>query len=294
VRYEASIRDTFNVTSVSGDEFLCMCPWHDDTSQGHLYVNGIKGLYLCMSCGAKGSLANLSLPRIVVGSDDVREKIERFRKGRKPIRFHPEAWLRQFDVPHDYWTQERGLPSEVVHQFRLGYDPFTNRCTMPLRDAHGRILGVTYRRLDGGKPKYLHPKGFPTGKYLYGAWLLGEERTVALVEGQVDACRGWASRVPALALMGARITRDQIKALQHLGVRTVVLMLDNDAAGLRGTVQIAEAMKGSGIRVKSGWYRDYWMGVKDPDGLSPQRYRKMYHSALPMTQWAGRVVIPEQ
>lgn len=289
MKYEQSIRDTFVVTQVSGEEFLCMCPWHEDTSQGHLYINGSKGLYLCMSCGAKGALANLSLPRIIVGTDDVRERTAKFRNPPKKPRTHPETWLSQYDVPHDYWTEERELPAEVVKMFRLGYDPFTDRCTMPLRDMHGRILGVTYRRLDGGKPKYLHPKKFPIGRYLYGAWLLNEERTVALTEGQVDAIRGWASRVPALGLMGARITRDQIKALQRLNVRNVVLMLDNDAAGVRGTVQIHEALKGSGIRVKVGWYRDYWYGVKDPDGLNPQRYRKMYHSALSIQDWASKV-----
>lgn len=290
MKYESAIREAFTVTQVSGDEFLCMCPFHQDTSSGHLYANAIKGVYLCMSCGAKGSIESLDIPRIVVGSDDVREKIRRMRDGKQEQVYKPESWLMRYAVPHEYWTEERGLPPGVVSMFGLGYDPMTDRCTMPLRDMQGRILGVTFRRLDDGKPKYLHPKKFPVGRYLYGAWLLSDEQTVALVEGQVDAIRGWAARVPALSLMGARITRDQIRVLQRANVRTVVLMLDNDAAGTRGTVQIIEALKGSGIRVKVGWYRPYWVGVKDPDRLTHQRYRKMYHSALPASVWADRLL----
>lgn len=290
LKWENAIRDTFTVTGQSGDEFLVMCPWHDDTSQGHLYINGRKGLYLCMSCGAKGSLDSIDIRRAPTSTDDLRERIAAFRAPKQEESYYPEMWLRQYQiVPHDYWTEERELPQEVVEKFGLGYDPFSNRCTMPLRDMHGRVLGVTYRRLDDGKPKYLNPKGYPIGRHLYGAWLIENQKTVALMEGQVDAIRGWSARVPSMALMGARITRDQIKVLQRMNVRNVVLMLDNDSAGTKGTLSIYEDMRGSGIRVKSGWYRPYWNGVKDPDGLNHQRLRKMYHSAVPITEWAERI-----
>lgn len=288
LRYEPVIRKQFQVQSVSGAEFLCMCRWHDDSSGGHLYVNGHSGLFVCFSCGQKGSLERMNLEVPQISTQDVRERLKTMGKTIEE-RFYPEGWLRQFDVPTDYWTEQRNLPQDIVKMFDLGYDPFTDRVTLPLRDMHGRILGVTHRRLDGGKPKYLHPKGYPIGKHLYGAFLLREERTVALVEGQVDAHRGWSHRVPALALMGARITPDQIKVLKMSNVRHVVLMLDNDNAGIHGTMGIYESLQGTGIRVSVGWYRDYWFDIKDPDALSGTRYRKMFHSGIPITDWASRV-----
>lgn len=289
MKYASVIEKQFTVTSKTGTEFLCMCPWHPDTSQGHLYVNALKGLYLCMSCGAKGHLDKLGVSLPQTGTEDIRARIAAFRKPHKQTHYYPEGWLDQYDIPHPYWTEARNLPPEVIAQFRLGFDPFSNRLTLPLRDSNGRILGTTFRRLDDGTPKYLHPKGFPIGRHLYGAWLLTDERKVALVEGQVDAIRCWASRVPALAMMGSRLTRDQVKVLQRLGVTSVVLMMDNDKAGIKGTVAVYEALRGSGIRVTSGWYRDYWFGVKDPDGLTPQRLRKMFHSSVDMAKWAYRV-----
>jgi hypothetical protein len=291
VRYESLTRATFKVTGITGQEALCVCPWHDDRSPGHLYVNVVGGMYICFSCGAKGHLDRLSGNLPSQTSDGIRDRLKNLRQPHKPVKTYPEGWLKQFDVPHPYWTVDRGLPDATVQQFGLGFDPFTNRLTLPLRDLHGRVLGVTYRRLDDGKPKYLHPKGFPIGRHLYGAWLLEEQRRVAIVEGQVDAIRCWAARVPALGLMGARITPDQIKVLKHLGIQKVALMLDNDLAGIKGTVAVSESLAGTGIQVVAGWYRDYWR-VKDPDGLKEDRLRKMYHSAVPMTEWAGHVALP--
>lgn len=286
MRYEQLVRRNFNVSAAAGQEFLCHCPWHDDTSQGHLYVNVATGLYVCHSCGSKGHLDTLGAAMPVIGTEDVRERLRAMRKGPSETVYYPESWLDQFDNPHPYWTVERNLPEAVVRRFRLGYDPFSNRMTIPLKDSRGRVLGVTYRRLDDGKPKYLHPKGFPIGRHLYGAWQITQERKVAIVEGQVDALRCWSSRVPSVALMGARLTKDQKKVLQRLNIESVVLMMDNDHAGVQGTLSVYEMLRGSGIRVQVGWYRPYWHHVKDPDGLSPQRLRKAFHSALSITDYA--------
>jgi DNA primase len=297
MRYESLIRSTFQVVSQSGKEVLCVCPWHADSAQGHLYVNAINGLFLCMSCGTKGKVDKLSgidLPRTTTA--DLRERLRTMTEPRRETVYYPERWLGRFDIPHPFWTEERGLPEDVVKQFRLGFDFESNRATLPLRDMFGRILGVTYRRLDGGTPKYLHPKGFPIGKHLYGAWLLKEQRTVALTEGQVDTIRNWSNRIPSVAMMGARLTADQTKVLQKMGVRKVVLMLDNDNSGRKGTIGVYDALRGSGIQVVSGWYRPYWVKqtedgmrpIKDPDELSAARARKMFHSAIPILDWVDR------
>lgn len=286
MRYSALIESFFQVVGKSGDEYTCVCPWCAN-DKPVLYANAIKGLFVCFTCHKKGRLDELgALP--LQTTEGLRDRLARMKAPVPTQHYYPEGWLRQYDVPHDYWTGNRALDPETVERFGLGYDPFTNRVTLPLRDVQGRVLGVTYRRLDDGRPKYLHPKGFPVGRHLYGAWLLGDTRTVAVVEGQVDAIRCVSERVPAVSLMGSRITRDQIKVLQRLDIQKVVLMLDNDSAGQHGTMAIHEALQGSGMRVMAGWYRPYWR-VKDPDGLKGDRLRKMFHSAVPVPEWANKV-----
>lgn len=284
--YRQMVEARWEVVLKSDKEWTCVCEWCGTTGgKPTLYVNVIRGLYVCFKCHEKGRLDDLGeVPNQT--TQGLRERLKIVKTPPKEQKFYPETWLKQYDMPTDYWTVKRGLNPSVVAQFGLGFDPFSGRVTLPLRDMHGRVLGVTFRNLDpDARPKYLHPKGFPVGRHLYGAWLLSGQKKVALVEGQVDAVSCWQDRVPALALMGSRITRDQIKTLQRLGITTVVLMLDNDNAGVRGTVDIVEALKGSGIRVQCGWYRPYW-NVKDPDSLKPDRKRKMYHSAVTPQEWA--------
>lgn len=286
MRWLPVIRSSFRVVATHGEEVQCICPWHDDHS-GHLYVNARKGLYLCHVCGEKGNLASDFRPPLLE-TREIRDMLDAASTPVHPPRVHPEGWLKRFDAPTEYWTETRGLPKDVVERYRLGFDPLSGRVTLPVRDLHGALLGVSYRRLDGGHPKYLDPPRYAKGKHLWGAWLVGGVSTLALTEGQVDTMRCAASRVPAVATMGARITRDQVRVLQHLNISKVVALMDNDNAGRKATVQIATMLEGSGIQFAAGWYRSYWLGVKDPDGLSPQRLRKMFHSALPLLDWAER------
>lgn len=293
MRYSAIIEQVFEVTSVSGSEHLCFCPFHEDTSQGHLYANGDNGYYICFSCNAKGHVEKLSDEVPPLETEDVRSRLRSVAtKKQRKEHVYPEGWLRQFSFPTDYWTVERGISEDVVKRLGLGYDPIMDQHTMPLRNLHGDVLGVSRRRPDG-KPKYQHPKGFPVGKHLYAAWLLRGETTVGITEGQVDCAMAWTHRVPAVSTLGARITADQIRVLQLLGVRKVVAMYDNDSAGRKGTAQMYQALQGSGIRFVAGWYRPYWFVstdegkrlVKDPGELTGSRMRKFYHSGIDIRQW---------
>jgi DNA primase len=192
-----------------------------------------------------------------------------------------EGWLKQYQDGHPAW-EERGLSPDIIHRFDLGYDYMKDVLTIPVRDEAGSLLGVVTRRLDDGRPKYRYPKGFPIGRYLFGAWMIaeGERRTVALVEGSIDAIACWDARVPALALLGSRITKDQVGVLKRLGVHTAVIFTDNDGPGRDAIPQVAEALRSNSIAPRVVQYRPYWR-AKDPAELTPMRRRKAYHSALP-------------
>jgi 5S rRNA maturation endonuclease (ribonuclease M5) len=274
--WDAIIERTFEVTGKSGDEFVCKCPWHDDQGKPNLYINGYKGVFLCHACGAKGHLRSLGETPLVEVST-LREKLHRLQTPPLKIKYYSEAWLAQFAFDHPYWST-RGLSPEIVKQFGLGFDPVDNVLTIPLKDDKGRVRGVIKRRLDNEKPKYLYPSGVKIGQILFGADLVRKSkfRKVALVEGSLDAIACWDSRIPALGLLGARITHDQRLLLQSLNIHTVVTMTDNDNAGREAAAQIKESLRG--IHVLEGVYRPYWT-AKDPADLKPQQRRKLYHSA---------------
>jgi DNA primase len=189
------------------------------------------------------------------------------------------AWLRQFDNYTPYWEEQRGFTESTIRKFQLGYDPFRDEGIIPVRNEDNEIIGVIRRRLnitDKG-PRYLYPKGFPLSRTLFGSWMLGSKHNrVALVEGSLDCVACWDAGVPALALLGARLSSTQHNLLHKLGVEHVVIMTDNDAAGRDAVDQITS--DSSGLMISVGLYRHYW-NAKDPGELTPQQIKKMFYSA---------------
>jgi DNA primase len=257
----------------SGNEARFLCPHHDDRV-GKLYTNTDTGMWLCFSgsCGAKGRLGTLSVDDEISA---LRRRLTKLTEGdNDEARIYPEAWLRQFQQGHPYWTTIRKFSPKTVQRFNLGYDPATDKLTIPLRDSHGEVLGVVRRALDGSRPKYAHPVGFRSGKHLYGSHLVGERTKVALVEGPLDAVACWDARVPALACHGARLTEGQAWLLRYIGVGTVVAMFDNDHAGRMATEGLREVIPD--LIVQRAEWR--W-SAKDPGELRPDQRRMFFHEA---------------
>jgi DNA primase len=291
-RYGTFVANNLDVRSLQGDEAICLCLFHPDRNPS-MAVNIRKGVFCCRSCGTGGKIDKLARKLGVELEDEsvplsaLRKRCVELRKvpaDEIPIQVLPESWLKQFDFPHPYW-ESRGLSEKIIKAFQLGYDPLTNRATIPLRDSHGKLLGVIYRKLDGTRPKYLDPKGFRKGKSLFASWKVrNSHKRIAVVEGPLDAIACWDAKVPAVALMGARMTEDQAKLMRSLGVRTVVVMADNDPSGFDATVSVKEALPG--INVQVGWYRPGWR-AKDPAQLKEQRRRQMYLSPMPYAKWVA-------
>lgn len=285
LRYESAIRDRFDVISSSGEEFLCRCPFHNDTGKPNLYANARRGVYLCHACGAKGHMNGVG-KAMQTTTSDLRERLKVIREPKEDPggKVRPESWLKRFDFPHEYWNDVRGFSQDTIDAFQLGYDPTVDRLTIPMRNLRGQLLGVTQRVLTNEKPKYLYPKGFNISKHLFGAWRVRNRSKVAVVEGSLDAVACWDARVPAVAMMGSRLSDAQQQVLARTGVQSIVIMTDNDDAGHNAVFQIREKLTGTGILVRVMRYRPYWT-AKDPGELTNQQLRKAYHSAEPWHQW---------
>ncbi|AKL88332.1 DNA primase [Gordonia phage GMA6] len=228
-----------NVHTITGSEALALCPFHEDHSPSFQF-NLDKGLYVCFSCGASGSIRGLesrfgvSYRSMGVGLDVLYRAIGDLERPVCSETRMSEDQLAQFSLPSRHWS-DRGFEQATVDKFDLGYDVIRDAMTIPIRDMNGELIGLCRRYLDPDmRNRYRYPKGFHKREHLFGSWLVADMPdvpSVALTEGAIDAMTVWQSGVPAMAIYGSSVSSDQIKQLRMLGVRKITMFFDNDRAG---------------------------------------------------------------
>lgn len=235
-----AIRDVLGVREQPGDEWQCFCfsPEHDNRNSPSASVNVRKGLWVCYSCGRGGSVIQLlngvpiAEPSVSEFLKDVERELDRLQED-GVHHAKPESWLRIYQQrdAHPEWVK-RGFSQDAIDHFVLGYDYETNCLTYPLRDLDGSVLGVVRRRLDGGKPKYVYPKGIDVHQLLfrYHEATYGQEQIV-LVEGALDAVALYDAGIFALAIFGGHLSAMQASLLRRLQPKRLVCAFDNDEAG---------------------------------------------------------------
>ena len=181
------------------------------------------------------------------------------KKDEKHIDYVSDGELDSYRYMHPYWKKRNITDDNIIELFDLGYDKETDCITMPVRDEYGNCLFVARRSV---KTKYFnYPKGVE--KPLYGLYeyfkiinnainidimrgrgscksaLLGVTNTVFVTESMIDCILLWQSGYCAVALNGLG-TDYQMKQLQELPCRKLILATDNDMAGRSARDNIKE------------------------------------------------------
>jgi len=126
-------------------------------------------------------------------------------------------------------------------------DKFQNRIIFPIANQIGKVVAFTGRILQEGSnkitsdtPKYLNsPESliFNKSKVLYGLdkakQFINEEKTVIIVEGQMDFLMLWQSGFKnVVAISGTGLTEEHLVRLKSLA-DTVLVSFDKDDAGIK-------------------------------------------------------------
>ncbi len=147
----------------------------------------------------------------------------------------------------------------LVNQQDLTYhDVFINRIMFPIHNLNGETVGFTGRIYlpNSPSPKYLNSKEtviFKKGNILFNYHRAKEsvriEKKLIITEGNMDAIRMYINGFKnTIALMGTSLTTAQINEIKKLRV-PVILMLDNDSAGLIATYQVGSLLEKENINV---------------------------------------------
>jgi hypothetical protein len=310
-KYESFADKHLSVVNRSGDEYMVRCVVHDDANAS-MQFNVESGLWLCFGCGAAGNIRSLERELGIRATEDAADlgdvyaKLDALKNPDAPILpVKDEMYLRRYQIPTRYWTDERGFEPRTIAAFDLGYDPVGDfmgpYVTIPIRNVNGGLLGVIKRYLaKDAELRYRYPKGFKRSENLFGSWMVEKDptaHTVVLTEGAIDAMKVWQAGFPAMAIYGSSLSKTQVRLLNRLGVQKVVLLFDNDKAGWKATRsclgvkehKVGRIVNGRKMRVTEEQYEPltdlsrsmlvtmgrYWAGgPSDPGGMDSRQIRR--------------------
>lgn len=164
-------------------------------------------------------------------------------------RFIGENELDRYRYIHPY-MYKRGLTDELIERYDIGYDKdfklnhnHLPSLTFPIRDRRGNTLYIARRSIN---TKIFHlPEG--EDKPLYGVYELDEDEDELIIcESVFDVLTSVKYGRPAIGLLGTG-SESQYKLLRELKARKLILALDPDEAGRRGTERIKKNLKGMKI-----------------------------------------------
>ena len=186
--------------------------------------------------------------------------------------FYPSVEMVQEALLRGGFSEDEiGYPTPDVHNGKpvgagILYDGrWEGRLVGPWRDLSGRIINFWARDLSGepGDAKYLYLKGgskdIPLGMNAV------RDRDLVLVEGVLDvAMLQSRGDMQTIACGGASFSQGQVDALQRRRARSVIICLDPDGAGERGTLSCIDQLNRAGIRS--------YVAPELPGGLDPDEF----------------------
>ena len=267
--------DMFYKTFDSGDNVMVCCPYHKH-GQERRPSCGIRksdGIVNCLACGKtvgidemiancfgysdpvwgyRWLISNFSTISVEQRAD-IELDLDRHSKPtvNAPY-FVPVDELDSYRYIHPY-MYERGLTDEIIGYFDIGYDKTTDSITFPVRYwgcvNFGRCLFVAKRNIK--TKRFDLPKNI--GKPLYGLYEIWgacmQQTTTELLpevyvcEGLFDCLRLWCNGKYAVAGFGCLYSDYQLKLLEGLPTRKLILAFDNDKAGKDGADRVRRSIK---------------------------------------------------
>ena len=194
-----------------------------------------------------------------------------------PPPIYDESILDEYiKLPNERFQRDR-ISLETQMDFGIGYDPETDRITIPIRDQHGSLMGVKGRRnyeTDNKEdPKYLYLVPCQMSKTLFGysnnySDMYGKTVMIFESEKSVLQCASYGYH-NAVALGNNSLSEYQAKMILSLNPKRVIFMLDNNLP-LENTKRDMETPRNAAVmRDLQISYFDWTECLDLPDKSSP-------------------------
>lgn len=271
----------------SGDELVARCPQHlaRTGSEDHhpsWSINLDTGLFICFSCGYRGSLFTLVMD--LEGVADVEAAKDFVVKGSLqnaisripgpytpavPRTGLPETRLAAYTNPPPWALRARRVSAESCRHYGVLWDIYAESWILPIRDYDGLLLGWQEKSEAGRKFRNV-PTGVKKSGTLFGYHLFSGGQMV-VVESPLDAVRLHTEGITgAVATYGAIVSQTQIRLMS--AADEIVMALDADEAGRKASRELLTTTKGVLKSVRFFTYGDD--KCKDPGDMSSEQIRQ--------------------
>jgi DNA primase len=237
-----------NVYSELEGDFVIFCPFHANFRTPAAEVNKESGIFFCFSCQESVDLIALVMHqtgrsyfesiRFIKSKEAISASLE--NEINKKINAEPDYVMFDEILVKRLSAQALGSPRAVryfegrrisedsIKKFDLGYSEGNDMVTIPMHSPDGMLVGFVARSIEG--KQFKNTNNLPKSKILFNLHKVKSSRVVYVVESSFDAIRLDQVGFPAVATLGANVSRVQIDLLNRY-FTNIVVIADNDDAG---------------------------------------------------------------
>lgn len=288
------------IFDTSQAEYKIVCPFHEDVNPS-MICNIDNGSYFCFGCGETGDAFSF-VRKVEKKLNDLQacKKYFEILKSKKVnginlsgrVKKRKKSSKRLYEEAYDYYhglksvdwlkDSDEDVQKAGNYMYKRGFDKSTlNKCKAKI--TYNRAYEIIFPMIDNGKfkgwvcrttvrniekkRKYLYNDGFSRATTLVGEYR--NCKTVFIVEGYMDRLKFIQFGVNnVVAILGWKISYEQMQKLKDQGIEHVISALDNDKCGKQGTEYLRQHFIVTRFKYKKG--------IKDPGEMDKKTFQECY------------------
>jgi len=236
------------IESEVDSDYIIFCPFHDNHRTPAGEISKERGTFFCFSCQVSKSLVefvmfvthktyfeSIRFIDSMATESDIVGAIDKALYKEPEWKAYDEVLIRRLhsqalESPRAMrYYEGRRLSENSVNKFLLGYSSNQDMVIVPMHNPDGSVLlGFVARSVEG--KEFKNTLGLPKSRILFNLHRARKHDTVYVVESSFDAIRLDQNGIPAVATLGANVSRNQIELLTKY-FNNAIVVGDNDDAG---------------------------------------------------------------
>ena len=247
------------IQSEVDSDYIIFCPYHNNNRTPAGEVSKESGLFFCFGCQQTATLQEIVMK---MSNRSYFESL-RYIKSKEQESDITQIVAKQLYTPPTFvqydeviikrlnsqalespramrYFDGRLVNKSSVNKFNLGYSEKQDMVTIPVHSPEGMVIGFVGRSIEG--KDFKNTPGLPKSKTLFNLHRVKANDKVYVVESSFDAIRLDQVGMPAVATLGATISKSQVELLEKY-FNEIYLIADNDEAGKSMSKKMIDKLK---------------------------------------------------